>query len=99
MIPQIARLKVYAQRGTTYLNLGSQAMVLRLFLVGQGIHSWLAFAALLVLTAAIILGLMYLEDRAGVFEAETEMQWSRSPQLRAIMAAFDESLEQSEESV
>jgi len=97
LVPIIARAKVYAQRGTTYLNLASQAMVLRLFLVSQGITSWAWFTLALSLTATALITLMYAEDRAGVFEAETELNWSRSPQLAKIIAALDISNDRAEE--
>lgn len=96
MIVYFARAKVYLQRGTTYLNLVSQAMVLRLFLVSQGVTSWTAFGCLLTGAAGLLLVFMYLEDRAGVLEAETEFTWSRAPQLARIIAALDESDEKSE---
>lgn len=97
MIRAIARAKVYAQRGTTYLNIASQAMVMRLFLVSQGITSWALFSLILTLTASSLLALMYLEDRAGLFQAETELNWSRAPQLQRIIAALDEASDRGED--
>jgi len=87
VIRLLARCKVYGQRATTYLSLVSQAMVLRLFLLSQGVTSWLAFAAILTLTTCALLALMYAEDRAGIFRAETELQWARAPQLQEILEA------------
>lgn len=85
----LARCKVYGQRATTYLNLVSQALVLRLFLLSQGVTSWELFLLILACVTTALLILMYLEDRAGLFEAETELQWSRSPQLRKIIEKME----------
>lgn len=97
MIRFFARCKVYGQRATAYLGIAGHAMVLRVFLAQQGVTSWAVFAAILAASAAALLLLMYFEDRAGVFEAETEIQWDRSPQLRKIIEVLDDSLDQSEQ--
>lgn len=89
MISFIARAKVYLQRGTTYLNIASQAMVLRLFLVSIGVTSWYQFAGILIATSSGLILLMYLEDRAGIMQAETEFNWSRAPQLARIIKALE----------
>ncbi len=96
MIRLIAKGKVYAQRGTTYLNIIAQAMVLHLFLASYGITSWLLFMGILMAAAATLLALMAIEDRLGVFEAETELNWSRAPQMNRIIKALDESEDRAE---
>ena len=89
MISAIARAKVYLQRGTTYLNIASQAMVLRLFLVSIGITDWYRFGGLLLISSAGLILLMYLEDRAGIMQAETKFNWSRAPQLDRILKILE----------
>ncbi len=92
MIRALARGKVYAQRSLGYVQLISAAMMLDLWLKAKGVPHAYYWPALFVAGGLLLLW-GFIEDRIGMFEAETEYNWSRAPQLKRIIAALDESEE------
>lgn len=90
MIRQFAKVKVLAQRGNVYVNGLSSFMIFRVFLKGAGVHSWWATVGLFAAALGGIVFLMWVEDKIGVFRAESEYATSRNPGLVKLIEAADE---------
>ena len=78
MIKTLGKIKVLATRGNVYLNGASSFMVLRVFMKGMGLGwGWTLVAAATGFAAIVFM--MWLEDRLGIFKAETEFGEGSAP--------------------